>query len=69
MRGQDSLQRQMDDVTEQLRDMTFFVSARDKIEQQTDDTLGIAGGDVIVPNPSDGQRQRQRQTHGGEKKA
>ena len=69
MRGQDSLQRQMDDVTEQLRDMTFFVSARDKIEQQTDDTLGIAGGDVIVPNPSDGQRQRQRQTHGGKKKA
>lgn len=68
MRGHDSLQRQLDDVTEQLRDMTFFVSARDKIEQQTDDTLGIAGGDVIVPKPSDAQRQRQRQTHGGKKK-
>ncbi|WFD23053.1 RING-type E3 ubiquitin transferase [Malassezia equina] len=45
---QSKLQCEVADLREQLRDVMFFVSAREKIEQSSD-TLGIAGGDVMVP--------------------
>lgn len=46
----DQLQKQMAELQEELRDIMFFVSARDKIEQGSD-ALGIAGGDISVPEP------------------
>lgn len=57
--NQNKLQGQVADLQEQLRDVMFFVSARQKIEQG-DDTLGMAGGDVVVPDKSDGSKTRSR---------
>lgn len=54
-----SLQKQVTELTDQLRDVMFFVSARDKVEQ-SNDTLGIAGGDVILPPEPDKPRTRKK---------
>lgn len=61
--GQSKLQTQIEDLNEQLRDMMFFVSARDKIDQM-DDSHGIAGGDVILPSEPSEQRTRQNKKKG-----
>ncbi|WFD26868.1 RING-type E3 ubiquitin transferase [Malassezia nana] len=57
--NQNKLQGEVADLQEQLRDVMFFVSARQKIEQG-DDALGMAGGDVVVPDKSDGSKGRSR---------
>lgn len=54
---QSKLQCEVADLREQLRDVMFFVSAREKIEQSSD-TLGIAGGDVMVPEKSKTSKHR-----------
>lgn len=46
---QQQLQSQVAELTEQLRDVMFFVSAREKVEEHGD-ALGIAGGVVSVPD-------------------
>lgn len=54
-----SLKAQLDDVNEQLRDMMFALSARDKIEAEGGE---LAGGDVSVPavTPSPSRRRRKK---------
>lgn len=54
---QSKLQGEVADLREQLRDVMFFVSARDKIEQSSD-TLGMAGGDVMMPEKSKSDKNR-----------
>lgn len=50
---QASQEQQIADLSEQLRDLMFFVSARDKVEQSEGDAaVSLAGGDVSVPQPS-----------------
>lgn len=56
---QDSLQNQVAELTDQLRDVMFFVSAREKVEQ-SNDALGVAGGDVIVPPPTSKSRTKKK---------
>lgn len=65
--GQGKLQTQIADLNEQLRDMMFFVSARDKIDQM-DDSNGIAGGDVIVPTEPSQQRTRHNKKKGSSRR-
>lgn len=45
------LQDKVSELSDELRDLMFFVSARDKIDQ-SDEALGIAGGTAYVPEPS-----------------
>lgn len=54
---QSKLQNEVADLQEQLRDVMFFVSAREKIEKSSD-TLGMAGGDVMVPEKSKSNKSR-----------
>lgn len=65
--GHSKLEAQVADLKEQLRDMMFFVSARDKIDQM-DDSYGIAGGDVIVPSEPSEQRTRHNKKNGSSRR-
>ena len=61
--GHSKLEAQVADLKEQLRDMMFFVSARDKIDRM-DDSYGIAGGDVIVRSEPSEQHARHNKKKG-----